>query len=73
MKTFMISKEVLRNMDIIRKFLKDEQGQDMVEYTLLVAFVALASTAVYIGAGRQVSGIWTRANSDLAAANTTAR
>ena len=59
-------------MKFIRMFLKDEQGQDMIEYTLLVAFVALASAAIYIGAGNQIKGIWTQANSNLAAANTTA-
>ena len=39
-------------------FLKDEQGQDLIEYTLLLAFVALASAALFIGAGNSVSGIW---------------
>ena len=59
-------------MKMIQNFLKDEQGQDMIEYTLLVAFVALASAAIYIGAGNQIKGIWTQANSNLSAANTTA-
>jgi Flp pilus assembly pilin Flp len=56
-------------MNMIRTFLKDEQGQDMIEYTLLVAFVALASAAIYIGAGQQIQGIWKQANSNLVAAN----
>jgi Flp pilus assembly pilin Flp len=59
-------------MNMIRTFLKDEQGQDMIEYTLLVAFVALASAAIYIGAGQQITGIWKTANSNLVAANTAA-
>ncbi len=53
-------------------FLRDEQGQDLVEYTLLLAFVALASAALFIGAGSYVSGIWDAANSRLADANTSA-
>jgi Flp pilus assembly pilin Flp len=53
-------------------FCNDETGQDLVEYTLLLAFVALASAALFIGAGGQVSGIWTTANSQLSAANTSA-
>ena len=53
-------------------FLRDEQGQDLIEYTLLLAFVALASAALFIGAGTAVSGIWTAANSRLAAASTSA-
>ena len=42
-------------------FLRDEQGQDLIEYTLLLAFVALASAAMFITAGQSVSGIWTTA------------
>ena len=50
----------------------DEQGQDLIEYTLLMAFVALASAALFIGAGGSVKGIWTATNSRLAAASTSA-
>ena len=42
----------------INSFLRDEQGQDLIEYTLLLAFVALASAALFIGAGNSVKGIW---------------
>ena len=49
--------------------LKDEQGQDLIEYTLLMAFVALASAALFIGAGGSIKGIWTSTNSQLDAAN----
>jgi Flp pilus assembly pilin Flp len=47
----------------------DESGQDLIEYTLLMAFVALASAALFIGAGGSISGIWSTSNSQLAAAN----
>ncbi len=57
---------------LILNFLHDEQGQDLIEYTLLLAFVALASAALFIGAGRSVSGIWSVTNSRLVAANTSA-
>ncbi len=50
----------------------DEQGQDLIEYTLLMAFVALASAAIFIGAGGSISGIWATSNSQLVAANTSA-
>ena len=53
-------------------FIRDEQGQDLIEYTLLLAFVALASAALFIGAGNSVQGIWSITNSQLAAANTSA-
>ena len=53
-------------------FMQDEQGQDLIEYTLLLAFVALASAALFIGAGNSVAGIWSVTNSRLAVANTSA-
>ena len=56
----------------IRAFFLDELGQDLIEYTLLAAFVALASAALFVGGGGSISGIWTVANSRLAAANTSA-
>ena len=63
-------------MNILRKtlfeFLNDQHGQDLIEYTMLLAFVCLGSAVLFIGAGRSVSGIWTTTNSRLAAANTSA-
>lgn len=59
-------------MNTLRRFWNDEQGQDLIEYTLLMAFVALASAALFIGAGGSVKGIWATTNSRLAAANTAA-
>jgi Flp pilus assembly pilin Flp len=56
----------------LRNFYNDEQGQDLIEYTLLMAFVALASAALFIGAGGSIKGIWGATNSQLAAANVAA-
>jgi Flp pilus assembly pilin Flp len=59
-------------MTYLRNFWNDEQGQDLIEYTLLMAFVALASAALFIGAGKSVQGIWTATNNQLSAANASA-
>ena len=56
----------------VARFVSEEQGQDLIEYTLLLAFVALASAALFIGAGNSVQGIWSTTNSQLVAANTSA-
>jgi Flp pilus assembly pilin Flp len=56
----------------LRRFWQEEQGQDLIEYTLLMAFVALASASLFIGAGGSITGIWTTSNSQLSAANTQA-
>jgi Flp pilus assembly pilin Flp len=68
--TFSLQEREMRNF--VNNFVNDEQGQDLIEYTLLLAFVALASAAVFIGAGTSISGIWTTANSKLANANAVA-
>jgi len=59
-------------MKHVRHFFKDETGQDLIEYTLLMAFVALASAALFIGAGGSIQGIWQTTNSQLSAANASA-
>jgi Flp pilus assembly pilin Flp len=51
----------------IRSFLRSDEGQDLIEYTLLLAFVALASAALFIGGGASVNTIWSVANSELSA------
>ena len=53
-------------MTYLRNFWNDEQGQDLIEYTLLMAFVALASAALFLGAGGSIKSIWTTTNNQLA-------
>ena len=55
-------------MKTLWQFVKDDQGQDLIEYTLLLAFVALASAALFISAGGSVNTIWSVANSRLSVA-----
>ena len=50
--------------------LRDEQGQDLIEYTLLIAFVALASAALFTSAGGNISTIWGSASTQLGTAAT---
>jgi Flp pilus assembly pilin Flp len=49
-------------------FCGDESGQDMVEYSLLMAFVCLASAAMFIGVGKTVASIWAATNTSLSQA-----
>jgi len=53
---------------IMLNLLRDESGQDLIEYTLLMAFIALASAAIFINAGGNISTIWGSANTQLATA-----
>jgi len=50
---------------LLRNLWKDDQGQDLIEYTLLMAFVALASAALFISSGSSVSQIWSITNQQL--------
>jgi Flp pilus assembly pilin Flp len=59
-------------LSLIYRFIREEQGQDLVEYTLLLAFVCLASAAMFVNAGQSISGIWNVANSRLTHANSAA-
>ena len=46
----------------------DEQGQDLIEYALMLAFVALASAALFSSAGSSINSIWSSTNSQLSTA-----
>jgi Flp pilus assembly pilin Flp len=59
-------------MTFLRNLWNEEQGQDLIEYTLLMAFVALASAALFLGAGGSIKGIWSTTNAQLVAANSSA-
>ena len=55
-------------MNPVKRFLSDDEGQDLIEYSLLIAFVALASAALLIGTGGKVKTIWTISNNSLSQA-----
>ncbi len=59
-------------MTFLKTLWQEDQGQDLIEYTLLMAFVALASAALFLGAGGSIKGIWTTTNTQLSQANSQA-
>ena len=40
-----------RTMNVLKNFLRAEDGQDLIEYTLLPAFIALAPASLFLSAG----------------------
>ena len=56
----------------LKNFFVEEQGQDLIEYSLLMAFVALASAAIFTNTAASLSGIWVTANSVASKANSAA-
>jgi Flp pilus assembly pilin Flp len=59
-------------MHSLRGVLKDQQGQDLIEYSLLMAIVAIAAIGVVQGMHNGISGIWTSGNTTLANAKAAA-
>jgi Flp pilus assembly pilin Flp len=52
---------------------RQEEGQDLIEYTLLIAFITFATASLFLmGASGNLSGIWTGANNSLASASSAA-
>jgi Flp pilus assembly pilin Flp len=58
--------------NILTRFWLEDSGQDLIEYTLLLAFVALVSAGIFIGAGQATSDIWVVASSTMSNASTAA-
>ncbi len=52
-------------MKTLLSFLKEENGQDLIEYTLLIAFIALASAAIFVNVGGSATAIWGGASNQL--------
>jgi Flp pilus assembly pilin Flp len=49
-------------------FWSDDRAQDLIEYTLLLAFVALASAALFESAGASINTIGSNTDSQLSTA-----
>ena len=56
----------------LQGFLKDELGQDMVEYVLILAFVAIAAAAIITTTGTDIKTVWTITSNNLKNAATAA-
>ena len=54
------------------RFAADEDGQDLIEYTLILAFIAIAAAGLFATAGGNIQSIWSTSNSQLEAANRSA-
>ncbi len=57
---------------LLQAFWQEEDGQDLVEYSLLLAFIALAAVALLNGVKGSISSVWTSINSNMTNAATTA-
>jgi len=53
----------------LRRFLDEDRAQDLIEYTLLMACMALVSVGLMSQAGNRLQGVWGGASSTIAVAN----
>jgi pilus assembly protein Flp/PilA len=51
--------------NIMKRLWKEEEGQDLIEYALLVALIALAAVAVFPTIGTSIHTIFVNANTCL--------
>ncbi len=55
-------------MTILKKLIRDESGQDLIEYALVAALIALGSIVAMKGLAAGISTAFSSVNSSLAAA-----
>ncbi len=58
---------------LVRRFLREEDGQDTMEYTLLLGFVALAAAAIFPVVTTSIKTIWNVASNHLSNAASAAK
>jgi Flp pilus assembly pilin Flp len=61
-----------RHVTPLKRFVKDEQGQDLVEYSLLIALIAVVCAGLVQSAGGGYKNLWTTTASMLANAQSIA-
>ena len=57
------------HMCLLHEFWNDENGAGLVEYTLLLAFMALVSATLFLASGGSANGVWDAVNRVLTRAN----
>jgi len=51
--------------NLIVRFVREEEGQDLIEYALLAALIALAAVTTMTALGTKISGVFTTISSKL--------
>jgi Flp pilus assembly pilin Flp len=51
---------------LLKRCWREDEGQDLVEYSLLLAFIALAAVSVLTSVQSNISTVWSSINSAMA-------
>jgi pilus assembly protein Flp/PilA len=54
-------------MTHLKRFIREEEGQDLIEYALLCALIAVAAIAGMNGVATEINGLFGRVGATLAA------
>jgi len=52
-------------MNLVKRLIKEEEGQGMIEYVLIVAFISIVAIALIRGVGGNVKNVWNNTNNAL--------
>ena len=55
--------------EFLLRLVREDEGQDLIEYALLAGFIALSSVAMITAIGNGVNVVYTAVNSEVAAAS----
>ncbi len=54
---------------LVNRFVREEAGQDLIEYALLAGFISLAAVAAITAVGTALNTLYTNVHGQLVAAN----
>ena len=52
-------------MNLVKKLVRDESGQDLAEYGIALAVIAVGAGAIALAVGTDVQSLWSNAQSDI--------
>jgi Flp pilus assembly pilin Flp len=55
-------------MEMFNRIVREEEGQDIIEYALIAGFISVLAWALLQATGQSVQGIWTKVSNAVAAA-----
>ena len=52
-------------MNLVKRLLKEEEGQGMIEYVIIAAFISIVAIVVIKAIGPKINNVWQNVNSSL--------
>ena len=60
---------IIPDAKVALRRMKSKKGQTLVEYALILAFISVVAISVLLTLGKQITGVFSTVNSQLATAN----